>query len=319
MGGTVCIMGVTAYLVNGFDVEEKICEISDSISRKDLTSPPDLIKFTQEKYKNIDFYRNSINSCISIQKYGCFQSDKEAYRQYYDSSDNIYMSLYQECLQAINGIYQVNLHDTDWSMLICVDEGTEPRCYIEKQNIFIVESLDFEKSTYFREFIDCSLIYQSVSRIVTFLKNLVLSDELTKFQQFQISYYSQELSKVKNPELFLTNRQEIEICKIIYTQWELGLQIENALSIADQAIANFSFLWDYRNASSQKFANIMLTLFTIIVGYPSLKDVVQEFIPNGMGVLKLCFLASIVVFLVKMIRLQYINYKEKTEFKRRRH
>lgn len=311
-------MGVTAYLINGFDVGEEICEITKTITRKDLTSPPDLIRFEVEKWNGITVYRNSINSCVSIQEYGQFNDYKKAIDHFYNHPGKIYEDLYHKCIDQVNKVYQANVKETDWNMLLCVDEKGETQFHVEKQNIVVVDSLDLKKSVYFREFIDCCLIYQSISRIVTFLKNLVFADKLTKFQQFQLSYYSQELAKVKNPDLFLTNRQEIEQCKTYYSQWELKSQIENALSISDQAISNFSFLWDYRNSNSQKFSGLMLSLFTIIVGYPSLKDVIKEFIPQGMIELKICFLCLLVLFIFKMIHLQLKNYKESVEFKKKR-
>lgn len=318
MGGIVCIMGVIAYLINGFNVGEEVNDIKNSVKRNNLTTIPDIIKFTIDEYNGIKIYRNSINNCVSFQKYGEFNTYKEAYNSFYNDNGEVYDNLYLECLSVINKQYKVNLQDTDWNTLLCVNDEQELPFVLEKQNVVVVNNMDIENNVYIRAIIDSCLIYQSVSRITDFVKKLVLANELTKFQQFQIAYYSQELIKVKNPDMFLTNRNEIEVYKKIYSEWELGSQIDNAIEMLNQSISNYSFLWEYRNSSIQKFSNLLLTLFTIIVGYPALKNVFEEFLPNGLIYLKCIYIILIMIFIFRMIWLQIDNIREIIDFRKRR-
>lgn len=311
-------MGVTAYLINGFNIGEEICNIKSSIIRSDLTSIPDVIKFTIDEHKGITIFRNSINNCVSIQKYGEFNTYKDAYTFFYNDYEKVYNNLYTDCINIINKQYKMNLQDTDWNTLLCVDDKLEVPLIIEKQNVIVVNNLDIENNVNIRAIIDSCLIYQSVSRILNFVKNLIFADELTKFQQFQIAYYSQELTKVKNPDMFLTNRNEIEVYKKIYSEWELGIQIENAIEILNQSISNYSFLWEYRNSKTQKASNLLLTLFTIIVGYPSLKNVVEEFLPSALVYIKIIFIILIISFIFKLMWLQIDNFKERIDYRKRK-
>lgn len=313
-------MGVVAYLVNGFDVGEEICKINNSsVIRNEITSPPDIIEFTTDELKNIKVYRNSINSCVSIQEYHEFNTYEEAYKSFYNDHNELYDNLYKECINNVNKRYKTNLKNTDWNTLICVDNQQQESLKIEKQNVIVVNNLDINKNIGFRAIIDSSLVYQSVSRILTFLKKLIFTKSLTKFQQLQIAYYSQELSKIKNPDMFLTNRKEIEIYKKIYSEWELGSQIENATDMINQCISNYSFLWEYNNSNSQKFSNLMITLFTIVVGYPSLKKVINDFLPNGMQEVNGLFIFFVIILIINIIWIQIKNIKEAIELKKRWH
>ena len=105
----------------------------------------------------------------------------------------------------------------------------------------------------------------------------------------------------------------------VYSEWEFSCKIENAIEMVNQSISNYSFLWEYRNSNSQKFLNLMLTLFTIVVGYPSLKNVFEEFLPNAMIALNVIFALLLILFTIKMIRFQFDNIKESSDFKKRRH
>lgn len=319
MGGAVCIMGVTAYLINGFDIDEKIQSVDGFFYRADLTSVPDIINYKEEKINDIVIYINSINSCISIQKYGEFNNFHEAYNDFYADSDvnSNYQNLYDNCVSTIASEFCIKFKDTDWNTLICVDKNMEEPFVVEKQNVIVVNNMDIESNIYYRAIIDSCIIYQSTSRISDFSKELVFTKELNRFKQFQIAYYSQQLFKVKAPRLFLTNNKEIEIYKKIYSEWSLDSKIEDILSMIDMSISNYSFLWEYKNLESEKTTNLMVALFTIIVSYTSIKDVVQEFTLLDLRVLKLLFTGLTLILVIRIIYLKISELKQISDYKKK--
>ena len=228
------------YLVGGFTISKKILTVDNYCTRKNLVDIPSILKYYEVSKPKIKFYINSMNECVFISEYGEFESFKKMQEDYYNSSSTktLYRKRYRSILDEIEKQFFLSIDEVDWIMTL--NQGTETidLSYIVLKDLNVNDKLnDFN----IRQLImlDTLMIYQSTMSIAKFFKSLSTKDELSKFEQYQISFYIQELKTLENPDFFLTNKDDIELTKLIYEKWNIEQQIKMTINIALQSLTVF--------------------------------------------------------------------------------
>lgn len=306
-------MGIKAYLLCGLNLKEEIFSISETINRNNLTTTPDILKFSVKKINEDYIFVNTINSCLVLCYYGEYENSELAYEDFYKDDENKnYDNIYNRFKKLILENFNEKISEADWCSLICVDEKLG--CNFEiSNNKIIIPCIDIinNSSLFITSVLDCSFVYQSIIRVSNFTRKLVFTKEISKFEQFKLTYYSQEVYKINKPELFLTNTKEIEIYKKVFHAWELQPQIQDSLALLNQSITNYSFLWSYNNNNSQIYVSSLLVIFTVLVGYSDLKSMVEDLFPNlkvYFSKLYVCILCLLVVRLIIIYLVGIYNY-----------
>lgn len=296
-------MGVKTYLLCGVNLNEEIIKIRQPIKRDNLTVTPDILKFNSEKIGDDYIFINSINSCLCLCYYGEYDSSKIAYEDFYKNDENInYDKVYARFKNLILNNFKETIDESDWCTLICIDNKIEDNYKISNNEIIINSSgiLD-NNNLYIISILDCSFIYQAIIRVLNFTNGLVFTKDISKYEQFKLNYYCQEVYKINKPELFLTNTKEIELYKKIFEAWDLKSQIDQSLLILNQSVTNYSFLWNYNSNKSQAYVSSLLAIFTLLVGYSDLKSMVEDIFPTIKTYFQKIYIFILFILLFRLI------------------
>lgn len=304
---------ITYYLVGGINITDRICEPVSVWKRSDLVAPPSLLKYNEESVDGIRLYVNSMGSCIFIMPYGDFTHD-EMLADYNMGSESVYYDRYNALIPALNERFELNIKDVDWIMTLCSGKRE-----IDSSHMSLGDAL-FEENVEFVTFLDSAMTYQSVQAIGAFFKSITLHEKLTRYEQYKISYYMQEMKLLQSPVLYLTNSQEKACTEEIYKEWEISEQIELVLDIANQAINIFSFISDYKKSNEINYSAIFMSYISTLLLYESIGKLLEFLWPEGQNYFGL-LLKGIIILVTgicawKLLKGLCFEYKDKRNLKK---
>lgn len=307
--------------------DDKIAPTKQFFKRPDLVDIPAILEYDKidveiDTFNNrIHFYRNSMGACIFLVKYGPFSSDENMWNDYrYDRT--MYSRLYASIVEQIDIKFSKQLEDVDWIMPVLVGADDD----MVGTTSISLKSIDYliEKSSLYDSrcvlALDAMFIYQSITYIGSFFKSLPIKTQLTKYEQYQISFYVQGLKILEHPSFFLTNFQEITLMKKYYQQWELETQIKTTLEISTNSIQLFEFLSRNTKDIKNQIASLLMSFLSLILLYEPISDLIFFLFPhfegNLISIVLRCFvgICSLVV-LYKIAHLMIGTVKEQHEYK----
>lgn len=316
------------YLAGGFMADDKIAPTKPFFKRPDLVDIPAILEYDKIDAKNdnlgndrIYFYRNSMGVCIFLAEYGPFSSDENMWNDY-RCERTIYNRLYASIVKQIDNRFSKQLEDVDWVMPILVgaDEDTVGTTSISLKSIdYLIEKSSLYDSQSVLA-LDAMFIYQSITYIGSFFKSLPIKTQLTKYEQYQISFYVQGLKILEHPSFFLTNVQEITLMKQYYLQWELETQIKTTLEISANSIQLFEFLSRNTKDIKNQIASLLMSFLSLILLYEPISDLISFLFPHfesSLISIVLRFFVGIcsLVVLFKIAHLMIGTVKEQHEYK----
>lgn len=300
------------YLVGGITVQDYIGEIESIWMRPNLVAPPSLIQYTCELEEEIHFYVNAMRSCIFVMEYGAFSND-EMLEDYNQTSESIYCSKYEKLIDVINKKYNLNIKDVDWIMTLCNGERKTDTSHM------IIDEPIFEENVSYVAFLDSAMIYQSIQSIAAFFRTITTKKKLSRYEQYKISFYMQEMKLIQSPSLYLTNSQEEIYVEEIYQVWKIPEQINVVLDTANQAINIFSFLANYKKNNEMNYSGLFMSYISALLLYEGIGALLTFLWPGGeqyIGwLLKAIILGITIVCAMKLIRGIYSEYKDKKDFR----
>lgn len=316
------------YLAGGFMADDKIASTKSFFKRPDLVDVPAMLEYDKIDTENdmigdsrLHFYLNSMGACIFLVRYGLFSSDENMWKDY-RSERNVYNRLYASILEKIADKFSSEIKDVDWIMPVLVGADTDAvhATYISLKNIdYLIENSESYHSLSMIA-LDAMIIFQSTTYIGSFFKSLPIKGQLTKYEQYQISFYVQGLKILENPSFFLTNVQEINLMKEYYQKWDLEVQIKTALEISANSIQLFEFLSRNTKDIKNQIANLLMSFLSLVLLYEPISDLVVFLFPafdgDAISMALRCFVGvcSLVV-LYKIVYLMIDTVKEKYEYK----
>lgn len=311
-------MAVSAWILAGVTINDHIIPAEESCwKRSDLVNVPDIIKYTQtiQEETAIHFYVNNIGALVALIPYGEFDSFDEMNSDYYsEAPDSLYSTVYGEAVTNVNHLYQLKLNDFDWVMPVL--EGDLQL----QENFCIIPGIGSDSKA-FVSLIDCSIIYTSIRQISEFVHFICNKKKLTKYQRWQLAYYQMSVQTIENPKVFLTNKEETEICCELYKKWQIEDNIAALINNTNQAVTLFSFLSNYEENEENDLFSSFLTFFGIIVGLEAIYNLFAALFTNINQWFKVVFVSiiAIVVITFGAIFAQKAIKKhiEKTEFRRK--
>ncbi len=304
------------YIVGGYKVGDFIHRLTPIWERPNLVSPPSLLQYDYTLVDGIHIYSNPIGCCVCLIEYGLFSN--EEMKEDYNSTDknSVYFQKYKQLLSKINNYHNCELDDVDWVMTLCSSHLSIGDSHVS------IESPLFEENQEFVSFIDACTIYQSVESIAAFFKNLSTKSKLTKFEQYQISYYMQEINILTSPNFFLTNSDEKALMCRFYDKWMIPNEISTVQAIANQAVNVFSFMSNYRRNNKTDYATILMSYLSLLLLYDGIGDLLTFILPISSEIigiaLKIMIGAITLAFAFKILTSAVKDYKDKRNFKRKK-
>lgn len=313
------------YLAGGFTIDDTISPTKWFFKRPDLVDVPSLLEYTCEEEmldnEKIYFYINSMSICIFLVEYGNFTTDAEMWNDY-KIEKQLYNDLYKKIIGKISNRFSNKIDDVDWIMPILIGEDIVNPDSISLSDInFIIKKSD-EYNSKCVQALDAMFIYQSTARIGSFFKSITIKQQLTKFEQYQLSFYIQELKILEKPSYYLTNQQEIEIMKEYYSKWDLETQIKTALEISANTIELFEFLSHNTKDTRNQISTLLMSFLTLILMYDPIGELITFLFPEFQGdaisiILRFFILICSLIVLYKIVQILICNFKENLELRRK--
>lgn len=308
------------FLFGGFSISDNIVQRESSVNRGDLVYPPQIMNYIYINSDDFHFYVNTMNECVFICEYSEFASNEEMFEDYRDTEE-IYKEVYKNLLLKIKNQFKINIIDTEWVMILSKGEQ------LIGSDLSRVENIEFNfneitNNVEIRSLIDCAIIYQSAMSIGRFFRTLSIEQNLNKFQNYQLSFYLQELMVLISPNYFLTNEKEIEMFKEIYKEWELDEQIRASVEIGRQLIVIYDFASKQNSNNISGFSNLLMGYIGIVVLYEPLVGLIQLLYPTNDSIDKIVeyFIMVVTIVFVYRIGIMFLklrkdnrNYKAKTK------
>ena len=286
---------VNYYLLGGFKIEDFIREPVSVWTRPNLVSPPSLLQYNYKCVDGLHIYTNSMGCCICLYEYGSFTPEEMLKDYNDDSNSSVYLQKYTKIVEIISRIYKKKIIDIDWVMTLSCG-----KFHVGDSHVSISMPL-MEENCEFVACIDASIIYQSVQCIGRFFKNLSAKDKLTRFEQYKVSYYTQEMNILSSPNVFLTNALEKEITQEFYDKWHISEEISIIQSIANQAVNIFSFVSNYRKNNEANYSTLFMSYLSLLLLYEGIGNLLTFIIP-----INSVYLDAFLKFLIGAITLVYI-------------
>lgn len=308
------------FLFGGFSISDNIVQSQSSVNRGDLVYTPQIMNYRYINSGDFHFYVNTMNECVFICEYSEFASNEEMFEDYYDTED-IYKEVYKNLLLEIKNQFNINIIDTEWLMIL--SEGEQ----LISNNLIIVNNTEFNfneitNNIEMVSLIDCAIIYQSAMSIGRFFRTLSIEQNLNKFQNYQLSFYLQELMVLISPKYFLTNEKEIEMFTKIYKEWKLDEQIRSSVEIGRQLIVIYDFAGKQNSNNLSDFSNLLMGYIGVVILYDPLIGLIQLLYPTNDSLDKIVkyFIMAVTIAFVYRIGIMFLklskdnrNYKAKTK------
>ncbi len=316
---------VTAWLLGCVMIGDNIFpERTSCWKRKDLVSVPSIIQYDCEidSEHNIQCYRNHLGCHVLLVPYGEFNSMAEL-KVNYRGQQSEYLNTYKKMLDKIVQVSGCSIEETKWVMPVVAGDITGASDVFEEgEYVHIKDGIQNEQES--KELyclIDAAFLYTTVQYIDTFVGGLGQKASLSKYEQYQLSYYYSAIQAVEKPENYLVNQEELRITKSYYDKWGIGTIIEHTTNNIEQMMNILSFLSSYQSTYNGEITSGFLTCFGIVTGLEAIYSLLSSLLEVPSVILnrffKVLIAVIIILFLVYFFRKMLHRAKQIQEFRRK--
>lgn len=317
---------VTAWLLGGVMIDDNIFpERTSCWKREDLVNVPSIIQYDCEidSEHNIQYYRNHMGCHVLLVPYGEFNSLAELKVDYRGSEKRQYLSAYTKMRDKIAQVNKCSIEETNWVMPVVAGDITDASDVFEEGEYAPIKD-GFQNEQESKELyclIDAAFLYTTIQYIDTFVGGLGQKVSLSKYEQYQLSYYYSALQAVEKPENYLVNQEELRITKSYYDKWGISTIIEHTTNNIEQMMNILSFLSSYQTTYNGEITSGFLTCFGIVTGLEAIYSLLSSLLEVPSIILnrffKVLIAVIIILFLIYFFRKMLHRAKQIQEFRRK--